>query len=787
MADVLGKKISELAETTDLAGLYTIGSDKNNQSKKVSLQFVKEAADYANAQGDYAKTVGDTVQGNTGVDEYPVFSASSQYAAGDVVLYDGRLYKFTALHAAGAWVGTDAVETSIKDQTDSKLTELSAKINQGLETWNGAIQVTHLNLIESWDTSGTRALTNRIPAKPNTKYSFYRGATPTLVTPVAIIQFKADGTQIRSDKASTITTTAETAFVQVDEYKSVVANTMLVEGDVVPTSYLSYEDSTDIVTENEDFNAGVKKIVVSDVLPHYVVEGENIQTNSISINANDWLRLISNNIIDNSTKELGKTVNPTTGALSDYEFSDVTQPIEILCGKKYLILKDVQTISSYDSNMNYIRQEDASKINYISFGEDVKYIRVTIRYNLDGIIVESDDLIDLNQASHLQIRQHSDEVYRNFAENLANIGSKVLVGERYNILTTLMQCTMTNGVFRIAASSGKYVSNRIFEKGTFTFATESDYDLSKLTYSVVKYSEDDTYISQQDFEGVATFSIADGDCAYFRIFGTGRATCLVVGDSAPHGKKDADTLLVQFRNDDYREQIMNDMLLNPKADKLLLKTLFPKLYGKKYVALGDSNTNGSGAIPYCQVLADYFNMPFVNYGIHSSTIAEYDEPGGGYEPMCVRYADMDSDAEVVTIMGGGNDDSTKIGTMTDRQENGQYTLYSGCHKLFKGIMEKYPNAKVGVILSPQNAKGLPTDTEGSGPDIDLKKRETKLMVIKEVAEYYSLPVLDLFHHGGVNGYGSVQRELFYQADKLHLTTAGQARLAEKVIAWIKTL
>lgn len=126
MADVLGKKISELAETTDLAGLYTIGSDKNNQSKKVSLQMLKEAADYANAQGDYAKTVGDTVQGNTGVNEYPVFSASKQYAAGDVVLYDGRLYKFTALHAAGAWIGTDAVETSIKDQTDSKLAELSA-------------------------------------------------------------------------------------------------------------------------------------------------------------------------------------------------------------------------------------------------------------------------------------------------------------------------------------------------------------------------------------------------------------------------------------------------------------------------------------------------------------------------------------------------------------------------------------------------------------------------------------------------------------------------------------
>lgn len=133
MADVLGKKISELAETTDLAGLYTIGSDRNNQSKKVPLHFVKEAADYANAQGDYAKGVGDTVQGNTGVDEYPVFSASTQYAAGSVVRYNDKLYRFTSLHPAGSWVGTDAVETSIKAETELKLTELESEV--GVENY----------------------------------------------------------------------------------------------------------------------------------------------------------------------------------------------------------------------------------------------------------------------------------------------------------------------------------------------------------------------------------------------------------------------------------------------------------------------------------------------------------------------------------------------------------------------------------------------------------------------------------------------------------------------------
>lgn len=60
MADI---KISELEPTTDLEGLYTIGSDKNNLSKKVSLQFLKDAANYANMQGDYAKEVGDSYGG----------------------------------------------------------------------------------------------------------------------------------------------------------------------------------------------------------------------------------------------------------------------------------------------------------------------------------------------------------------------------------------------------------------------------------------------------------------------------------------------------------------------------------------------------------------------------------------------------------------------------------------------------------------------------------------------------------------------------------------------------
>lgn len=124
MADI---KISELEPTTDLEGLYTIGSDKNNLSKKVSLQFLKDAANYANEQGDYAKQAGDTVNGNVGVSDYPEFSASQSYVIGDIVRYNGVLYAFTANHAASAWNGSDVKATSINAITSGKLTELESK------------------------------------------------------------------------------------------------------------------------------------------------------------------------------------------------------------------------------------------------------------------------------------------------------------------------------------------------------------------------------------------------------------------------------------------------------------------------------------------------------------------------------------------------------------------------------------------------------------------------------------------------------------------------------------
>lgn len=89
----------------------------------------------------------DNLNSNTGVDDYPTFSESTAYSAGEVVNYQGKLYQFTADHAAGTWTGTDAAETdavkahivqefgddenSVISQkaTTKKLTELESETN----------------------------------------------------------------------------------------------------------------------------------------------------------------------------------------------------------------------------------------------------------------------------------------------------------------------------------------------------------------------------------------------------------------------------------------------------------------------------------------------------------------------------------------------------------------------------------------------------------------------------------------------------------------------------------
>lgn len=76
----------------------------NSDNEKLYPRTSAECVGYGDG------TVKDALD-STGVGDYPAFSASTVYSAGDVVNYNGKLYKFTADHAAGAWTGSDVEKT----------------------------------------------------------------------------------------------------------------------------------------------------------------------------------------------------------------------------------------------------------------------------------------------------------------------------------------------------------------------------------------------------------------------------------------------------------------------------------------------------------------------------------------------------------------------------------------------------------------------------------------------------------------------------------------------------
>lgn len=103
-----------------------------------------------------------TLGGNANI--APVFNTATAYSKGDMVNYNGALYVFTANHSAGAWTGSDAVQTKVSSELSSLRSGLNnvskAKfINPYSETGGQAIywnnySATYANL-DNIDISGS--------------------------------------------------------------------------------------------------------------------------------------------------------------------------------------------------------------------------------------------------------------------------------------------------------------------------------------------------------------------------------------------------------------------------------------------------------------------------------------------------------------------------------------------------------------------------------------------------------------------------------------------------------
>ena len=204
--------------------------------------------------------------------------------------------------------------------------------------------------------------------------------------------------------------------------------------------------------------------------------------------------------------------------------------------------------------------------------------------------------------------------------------------------------------------------------------------------------------------------------------------------------------------------------------------------------LGDSITEGHGTSdlatkPFHQLIAKKYGMAAArNYGIGGTRLAKQVKPSVNARwdlDFCSRFSEMDDDAQLVVVFGGTNDfghGDAPIGEFTDRTPD---TFYGACHTLMSGLLNKYPDARI-VFMTPLHR--ISEDTH------DVKGYVLKQYVemIKEVAEYYSIPVLDLWSVSGLQPRVDVIKEK-YVPDGLHPNDLGHERMADVIGSYLASI
>lgn len=211
-----------------------------------------------------------------------------------------------------------------------------------------------------------------------------------------------------------------------------------------------------------------------------------------------------------------------------------------------------------------------------------------------------------------------------------------------------------------------------------------------------------------------------------------------------------------------------------------------EIKNKKVNFLGDSITEGVGVsapeYKYVDVFARKFEPAVVrNYGISGTRFARQHTPYVSNPrfdlDFCSRVCEMDADADIVVVFGGTNDfghGDAPFGSPEDRTKD---TFIGACHELMQSLIERYPTATI-VFMTPLHR--LVEEQSGKEP------LSHYVQAIREVAEIYAIPVLDLYATAGIQPQLRVQRHA-YAPDGLHPNNAGAERLADKLGQFLLSL
>lgn len=215
---------------------------------------------------------------------------------------------------------------------------------------------------------------------------------------------------------------------------------------------------------------------------------------------------------------------------------------------------------------------------------------------------------------------------------------------------------------------------------------------------------------------------------------------------------------------------------------------------KKVTCFGDSITQGdsgeNGLIPsYVPRMQEWLQTMPTNAGLCGSKITEVE---GDETASFIDRMGSIKDQDVITIFGGINDFqwNAPLGKMTDSADN-PTTFYGALKDIVITLSRNNPKAKLMFITPMKTTKFQYHTFDDNGALMKNANGNTQLdfvNAIKQVADYYSIPVLDMYSCSNYSPYlpNQVGHDNF-TADGLHPTERGYERIAQQIAKAINEL
>ena len=214
--------------------------------------------------------------------------------------------------------------------------------------------------------------------------------------------------------------------------------------------------------------------------------------------------------------------------------------------------------------------------------------------------------------------------------------------------------------------------------------------------------------------------------------------------------------------------------------------------GKKVIFIGDSITCGVGTTSpeknYVNLFAKNTGAEIYNYGVSGSRIARQRVhvcPPDSERDFVLRVDEdiKEENVDLIVVFGGTNDFGHGDAPLGSFGDNDVYTFYGAVSTLIEKLVNKYPEARI-VFMTPLHRFNEDDNLNPQGLRRDLLI--DYVYAIKEVCEYYAVPVLDLYSLSGIQPAIPIASKL-YMPDGLHPSDKGAERIATMLENFVKTM